>query len=432
VFVAGVVAAAVVGRTVVPGVAERSPAFVPATDQALAALAVEVLELDPDIAATGSFLSIDDDDDLLGAHLQTDPAAGYLGRGLYLGIAEDTEDDLCDDFTDGCATLTTPRGDVTLSWMIEDDDPAEHLAGPEEAEDPFLRRPTAMYGVSWIDPDTDDLEYILHQGDAFEGDPRDAEVPFPVDDLVRLLTDERFGRTTTQELVDVELPGWMTVPDLDDFDRDDFDPDDFNPDDFDPGDFNPDDFDPGDFDLGGFEPGGSDADGFDLDGFDLDGFEARFDLSFEPSKNPLAGDVTALVEEHLGVTPKKVDGYLVGSRFAVVDIRLPGKPRHDIHLQVNAERNPGPYTKACDADAMIICATWQVPAGAVTMTWMTDDTGQEPGLLQLNLKTPAASKTVSLWFVGETPVSGDPRDLDLPISVDQLVALLSDPGVAMP
>lgn len=208
VVVLGVAVTLVVRGSGEADTADDPDAHVAGTSQALAALAIERLELDPGVRAYGLPGDIDDSGEWLGASvdiaINRDPGDGpaFLGEGLMVAVGIGEE--LCGNELDGCVTMSTPRGDAKLAWVSAPDGP-EAIDGPAAGSD-------AMYGVAWRDPVTDDSEFVMYIGGDFEGDPRDADLPVAIDDLLGLLTDERYGLTTTQDLVDIELAGWTDMP----------------------------------------------------------------------------------------------------------------------------------------------------------------------------------------------------------------------------
>lgn len=383
VVIVGVAATSVVKDSGGREVTAEPDDWVPATSQALAALAIERLDLDPEVRVTGLPPDVAGADEFIASNIVFEPVDGmYFGPRLSLGVHEEPEGDVCNEFPDGCATLSAPRGEVTLVWAADEGDPDD----PSEADDPLLGM-LKMYGVAWNDPDTGEFELVFHQGSAFDGDPRDADVLFEVDDLVGLLTDERFGPTTTQELVDVELPGWTDVPDMGE--------------------------------VGGEE-------------FDEEAFNEELANLPEKTEKPLAGDVPAMVERHLGMPPKKVQGWLAADHHASVDVRLPSEFRQELFLTVHADASFAMVSLPCKIDPTFECATWDLPAGQVTLSWPAEGQPEGLGILQVALEEGDEWQMVSMMFSDDTKLDRDPRELDLPISVDQLVALLSDPGVTLP
>jgi hypothetical protein len=361
-------------------VVDDPDAHVAGTSQALAALAIERLELDPDVSAAGLPGGMDDSGNGLGAQVTTntgsdrDAAGGlpFVAEGLMV-VVDDEGEKICNDQRGGCVALSTPRGDAWLAWETGRDESV--------AIDGSAAGSGAVYGVVWRDPVTDDFEMVVYFGADFEGDPRDADLPVAVDDLLGLLTDERFGLTTTQDLVDVELAGWNDLPygvDLD-------------------------------VDAEGL-PEGSGSDTVD---------------------DPLAGDVAAMVEAHLDLTPVRVSGWAFSEESAGADVRLPGTPRPWLMLEVQADAEGGNTMPRCGAGMTDECATWDMPAGTVRLGWRSQASAGVPQMVEVSLAESGELQRATLMFFDGPELTGDPRDLELPISVDQLVALLSDPGMSL-
>lgn len=193
-IVAGTIALGqwLVGSDDEPGAGSGVDGGVPATAQALAAVTVEVLGIEP------TSYELPDDDEELGAALRLDPDGDGWGDYLRVSVRGAGEGDGGDDPDESspcaenyeCADWSDHGGRFHLSWQEE-----------EPEEDPGIVYLSFRVG--------DEVRGVVYAGETINGDPREEDLPFSVEgDLVRLLADERFSRTTTRELVETELPGW--------------------------------------------------------------------------------------------------------------------------------------------------------------------------------------------------------------------------------
>ncbi|MDQ6522256.1 hypothetical protein RB608_01525 [Nocardioides sp. LHD-245] len=162
----------------------------PATKKAIAAVTVEVLGLRPTSFEVNPRYDVADP---LGVEIRFRPP-GERGDShyLYVTVGEtDARDDAeCGD-THDCSAWSDHGGGFVLSWQEE-----------EPEEDP---------GILTLAFETADGERrsVTYAGALIEGDPRAQDLPLDIDDdLVRLLTDDRLSATTTQEMVDADLPKW--------------------------------------------------------------------------------------------------------------------------------------------------------------------------------------------------------------------------------
>ncbi|KQY57375.1 hypothetical protein ASD66_16695 [Nocardioides sp. Root151] len=157
---------------------------VTATPEALAAVALEHTGIEPTLVEG----STEDGD--IGASIEFDNGHQRLG----VGVKEDpgSGDEPCDD-RGTCTTISTDAGDVQLYW--EDEEPEE---------DPGL--------VIVTFASDEGVNVAYYAGDSITADPRDLDLGVDVDDMVAIVTDERFGTTTTTELTEVDVPGWAEEP----------------------------------------------------------------------------------------------------------------------------------------------------------------------------------------------------------------------------
>ncbi|PUA81218.1 hypothetical protein [Nocardioides currus] len=157
---------------------------VPATPEALAAVALEHADVEPTLVEGSSeggdvraSIRFDEGQQLLSVGAQddgTEADEGCEGRGT-------------------CAVVETDAGDVGLYW--EDEEPEE---------DPGIVVVTFATG--------DGLNIAYYAGDRVTGDPRDLDLGVDVDEMVAIVTDERFGTSTTREMTEVDVPGWAEDP----------------------------------------------------------------------------------------------------------------------------------------------------------------------------------------------------------------------------
>lgn len=176
------VAGAVTSHTLRP---DRSPA--PATREALAAVAVDVLDIEP--------TSYDPDLDLAyGVRVSWHPYDGGPldeAHSVYLDIEpqEDTADLSCDN-NEACALWRVGDGTVQLTWqdVIPESDPG------------LIKLIYATDG---------ELRSLRYHGADITEDPRTSEdLPISVSELTEVITDDRFASVTTQEMVETELAKW--------------------------------------------------------------------------------------------------------------------------------------------------------------------------------------------------------------------------------
>jgi len=157
--------------------------LVPATDGALAAVALEHVDATPsrsdplhrpeDFGGPGT----------IGADIRFGSDGEYDGDLLRLVASPSpAEHANCADLSP-CERIETDRGTVLLSWVEE---------APEE--DPGA--------VSVLLPLGDTYLRVYQAGQKITGDPRDLDLPISVDDMIAVITDPRYGLLTTDEMVD--------------------------------------------------------------------------------------------------------------------------------------------------------------------------------------------------------------------------------------
>lgn len=167
--------------------ADTSPA--PATKKALAAVAIDVLDLRPTSFDVNPRYDVPVP---LGLRLRFHPE-GDDGdtHSLYLDVRDAPGDQLeCNRYYD-CDSWAADAGTYHLRWQE---------GHPEE--DP------GIVGLSLLTGDGE-LRSVTYAGTLVTGDPRELDLPLSVTgDLARLLADDRFSTTTTQEMVDADVRKW--------------------------------------------------------------------------------------------------------------------------------------------------------------------------------------------------------------------------------
>lgn len=158
----------------------------PATGRALAAVALEHTDIEPTLVEGATEAGA------VSASIRFDGGQQLLRLGAQEGTDGKDDDPPCDE-RGTCAVISTDAGDVELYW--EDEEPEE---------DP---------GIVVVTHQSDDgLTSAYYAGDAITGDPRELDLAVDVDEMVAIVTDERFGTSTTEELADADVPGWAEAP----------------------------------------------------------------------------------------------------------------------------------------------------------------------------------------------------------------------------
>ncbi|MGB0101228.1 MAG: hypothetical protein WBP61_13190 [Nocardioides sp.] len=178
---------------------DHSPA--PATKQALAAVTVDVLDIEPSSYNVNPQWDVPEP---LGVELRWHPGGDHDAHLLHVRVAEagddargENVDGPCPRFYD-CARWRGDDGAFRLRWQEE---------SPEE--DPGIL--TLSYATAG------EVRSVTYAGQELQGDPRrQADLPVSIDDLERLLTDPRLSATTTQAMVDTDLAKWPEPDDTGD------------------------------------------------------------------------------------------------------------------------------------------------------------------------------------------------------------------------
>lgn len=154
------------------------------TPKALAALVVEVLDVEPD----GYDHEPVGQPDGVGVQVRLGADGEYDGDLVALAVWKADAVSTCDGF-DGCEEWKADGGTYRLGW-----DEVE----PEE--DPGL------YVLEFLADGV--LRSGAYAGATIEGDPRDLDLPVDVARMQALLSDDRLDLTAPEELDDVDLPRW--------------------------------------------------------------------------------------------------------------------------------------------------------------------------------------------------------------------------------
>lgn len=85
----------------------------------------------------------------------------------------------------------------------------------------------------------------------------------------------------------------------------------------------------------------------------------------------------------------------------------------------------------CSAGGDAGCEEWRTPDGTVHLSWSGQSRENGPGLVSVELATADTHRRATVLASAGAPETGDPRGLDLPLSVEQLEALVHDPGLAL-
>ncbi|GAA3807421.1 hypothetical protein [Nocardioides panacisoli] len=164
---------------------DTSPA--PATKEALAAVAVDVLGISPSSYEPNPGYDVPEP---LGVEVNWHPGGSSDAHYLHLRVGPaQPAPARCTPYY-SCAEWTVGDGTMYLRWQEEQ---------PEE--DPGIL--VLTYAIHGED------RTVVYAGQQIRRDPREQDdLPVTIDDLERLVTDDRFSATTTQEMVETDLPKW--------------------------------------------------------------------------------------------------------------------------------------------------------------------------------------------------------------------------------
>ncbi|MFN8192449.1 MAG: hypothetical protein U0R78_18895 [Nocardioidaceae bacterium] len=150
--------------------------------------------------------------------------------------------------------------------------------------------------------------------------------------------------------------------------------------------------------------------------------------------NPVDGSPGALAAVaigHTNVTVSDIQGgrggelFPAGSVWATMHVKEPGRSRPGI-LTVAA--SPEELPAASDCERSDGCADIETAAGTVRLSWTRDMRLGDQGVVLVWLRR--GDEWLSVAWTGHG-VTGDPRDADLVVSVDDLVAIVTDPAFGL-
>lgn len=150
----------------------------PTTPGALVVIALDHIEAEPSSYEPDSRPA----EDGVSAAIRFGSDGEYDGDqvSLLVGRGDGPEWLGCGEFDDGCATIGTATGDVTLSWqeLVPEEDP----------------------GIVYVSQQRDDgFAMVGYSGRSIIGDPREQTLPVTVEEMVDIVSDPAFGPTTTEE-----------------------------------------------------------------------------------------------------------------------------------------------------------------------------------------------------------------------------------------
>lgn len=156
---------------------------VPATPEALAAVALEHLAVE----ASSFELLWKPANGVVGVDLRYAAEPGEDGYLLRLSANPGVAPPCHRLHT--CEPLETDRGTAEVRWSIGEPD-----------IDPGMVRVVVQAEGEWYE--------AYSSGEFIEGDPREADLAVPVADLAAIVTDPRFGLTTTRDMAETRLDGF--------------------------------------------------------------------------------------------------------------------------------------------------------------------------------------------------------------------------------
>lgn len=136
--------------------------------------------------------------------------------------------------------------------------------------------------------------------------------------------------------------------------------------------------------------------------------------------------VEAIAREHLPEPVKAEEAEYDGSDpRGSVGARLSYADQH-VDVVVGPPHAPDDFDTASACVDVVECAALgtDVDGGTLTLTWQEEVPEEDPGIIVLLMERKGEFSLVR-WG-GDIVVTGDPRDLDLDVSVDDAAALLED------
>lgn len=170
-----------------PGAQTPGADRVKTTPKALAALAVEHTDIEP-TSVEGSM------DEGISASIRF----GEHDHLLAVSTSEYDESapaEPCGEADDRgtCKVINHDAGKVMLYWELE-----------EPEEDPGI----VVVGYR----SSDSANAVVYAGDTIAGDPRDLDLSVSVEEMIAIVTDDRLGLTTTENLTQSTVPGYSEAP----------------------------------------------------------------------------------------------------------------------------------------------------------------------------------------------------------------------------
>lgn len=165
-------------------------ADVPITSRAVAAVALEYVPEDTTDRGP-TYVEPGQETETVGADLRYNGDGEYDGDLVSVRVTTDLPQVFCEPGDDRCVEREVDGGTLYLLW--------EEVA-PEE--DPGVVSVAMVRG--------EEMVLVGYSGVTIEGDPREQDLPVPVETMEELAQDERLSLTTTQETVDAgeEVTDW--------------------------------------------------------------------------------------------------------------------------------------------------------------------------------------------------------------------------------
>jgi hypothetical protein len=167
------------------------PSDVPITSRAVAAVALEYVPEDTTERGP-TYVEPGQEAETVGADLRYDGDGEYDGDLVSVQVTTDLPEVFCEPGDDRCVERAVDGGTLYLLW--------EEVA-PEE--DPGVVSVAMVRG--------EEMVLVGYSGVAIEGDPREQDLPVPVETMEELAQDERLSLTTTQDVVDAggDVDDWQ-------------------------------------------------------------------------------------------------------------------------------------------------------------------------------------------------------------------------------
>jgi len=151
----------------------------------------------------------------------------------------------------------------------------------------------------------------------------------------------------------------------------------------------------------------------------------------DDSVDGTAGALAAVAINHLIVTVSDVQGgrdgdfYPAGSLWATMNVKEPGRAKDGILTLV---ASPTEIDNLPSCDAADGCAEVETRDGTVDLWWAEDMDLGDQGIVRVTARR-GDEMLMAVW-TGHG-VTGDPREADLVVSVDDLLAIVTDPAFGL-